>query len=259
MKNSIFSSLLIKFLVVAVMSIIFCNCSATSQQSQFAPSDFSVMLNIGGGMSLDAETFFISKDSCFYETSRGFRGDYGYENTYRFSLNTDELNSLYKAIMENDPADIETYSVEVFDRGGSRFTITQNGEKIEVSNSGMSFVKEGSQEQYDGITGAIEKITFKKLENQKRSVSIKIDESIRSLGMNVNIVIAMEHFMSGSGEVRKQIDFEVLNGVYYGKILIMNPKAEHENKVYSSGFFKIDTNDKLDYRLYLVDKTISIE
>ncbi|KXK02265.1 MAG: hypothetical protein UZ04_CHB001002059 [Chlorobi bacterium OLB4] len=65
MKNSIFSSLLIKFLVVAVMSIIFCNCSATSQQSQFAPSDFSVMLNIGGGMSLDAETFFYFEGQLF--------------------------------------------------------------------------------------------------------------------------------------------------------------------------------------------------
>lgn len=226
-------------------------CSGSKANRSSMPDDFSVRVEYHGGMLPDYELYFISKDSCVYEVRKGFRGQDLTENRFSFRLTDSELKELYTVVSKNDVGSIKTYEQEVYDRGGTTIHVRENNRTINVSNSGMTFIEAGSVENYNNILNAVKDITKRKLEEEKRIVTLNIDDSILNSGMIVNISFGGKAFMSAAGEVKEKIEVEVLNGKHTGSIMLMLTDPEIVDKVYTNAYFTVDTNDKLSYTLYL--------
>ena len=237
-------------LALGIISLQSCFSSKQSSESK-VPDDFYVMLTYHGGMILDYQMYFIKKDSSVYEVRRGTRGQSADENIYSFKVNDTEMLELYNIIQSNNPSSIKTFSREVYDRGGSSIRIRENSKFIDVSNSGMDFIEQEYQQNYNNIVRAVEELTAKKLESEKRKFIIRIDDSILNSGKIVNINVAGKSFMSAAGEVKETIEIEVLKGKYTVSIMLLNPDATGNDRIYTNAFLGFDTNEKSSMRLLL--------
>lgn len=92
----------------------------------------------GGGMFPESDRIYIAKDSAFHKHYLS-----GETTLTKWVPTLTELQDLCTIIEENEYQKIESKrdSGPVYDRGGVEFSITLNGKRISVSNSGQSFIK----------------------------------------------------------------------------------------------------------------------
>lgn len=119
----------------------------------------------GGGMFPESDRIYIARDSAFHE--HYLRGDI---TLTKWIPTLTELQDLCTIIQENQYEKIESKrdSGPVYDRGGVEFSITLNGERVSVNNSGQSFIKEKWYPQYNAIVQAITTYAAAKTESKKR-------------------------------------------------------------------------------------------
>jgi hypothetical protein len=172
MKKIILGLIVILFLVSA------CKVMLTNLPEK--PKQLEIKWSVDGGMLNRSEHIYISNDSCAYNLKIE-----GRQQFVNFALNQDLLDSLYNSFYNNNFDKIESIEKEIYDRGGTSISIEVDGYDYEVSNSGVSYVKENYKSNYLKVESAIKTIAFDELSKQKRLIDIKLDTSITNSEHNV--------------------------------------------------------------------------
>lgn len=148
------------------------------------PDDIVFSYSLNGGMLYYSENIFISKDSCYYKINDG-----GAVSRVNFKLTNAEIDKLYMVFKENDFDEIDTYEEKVYDRGGESISLSwKPGKHTQVSNSGMSFIKESWHKEWNACVNAIEKIGKGEMEKQEKNYDIRFDKSLvgKEIYMQIN-------------------------------------------------------------------------
>ena len=79
-------------------------------------------------------------------------------------------------LLENDFDEIDSYEQKVYDRGGESISLNWSpGKHNAVNNSGMTFIKESWNKEWNACTEAIEKNGKQQMEAQKKTYEIRMD------------------------------------------------------------------------------------
>lgn len=183
-----------KFLSLAILIAAFISsgflCAKSTGSSDNSPlpdkrpDDMYFSYTLDGGMMYYSENIFISKDSCFYKI-----GDGGAVTRANFRLTPGELDKLYSIFKENNFDEIESYEEKVYDRGGESISLSwKTGKHVNVSNSGMNFIKDSWKQEWSACSNAMEKIAAEHMEAQKKPYEIKFDGSLfgKEIYMQIN-------------------------------------------------------------------------
>ena len=161
-----------RFTYLFILLLVTAGCS-TDKLPEQRPDDLVIKYTEDGGMVDKSKTIYLSKDSS-YVTDR----NYGAENKTYILTSKADMDNLYKVLKDNNFEHIDVREEEVHDRGGSTVSVSFGGETITKSNSGLSFVEDSWQIQYDEVTGAIRKLADDFLEKMKRNFKIEIDTTL---------------------------------------------------------------------------------
>ncbi len=163
--------------------------------SDARPEKFSISYYSGGGMVYYGETGYISADSCTYEINDG-----GAKSKIYFMLSADELDKLYKVFKDNDFNRIKTYEQEVYDRGGESISLSWgSGKYANISDGGMTFIKENWTHEWSACLNAVKNIISAQMEKQKKDYDIRFDKSFS--GKQINLSSEHQTFYSGDALV----------------------------------------------------------
>ena len=162
------------------------------------PDDIRFSYSQSGGMMYYSENIFISKDSCYYKINDG-----GAVTKVYFKLTSAELDKLYDVFKNNDFDEIDSYEEKVYDRGGESISLNwKPGKQVNISNSGMTFIKESWQKEWNACSNAIETIGKSEMEKQKKDYAITFDGSLlgKEIYMQINrdVVVPKSTLMSES-------------------------------------------------------------
>ena len=142
-----------------------------------AGSDFELYYSNSGGMSPESEHIYICNDSASWKYGR-----YNKETIITWIPGSKDIAKIINVLAENKYLKIESREEEeVYDRGGVRMTIINNGVKKELDNSGRTFVKDQWQENFRAIRDYIK--TYVKSEVDKQLIKVPFVKDV-SLGMN---------------------------------------------------------------------------
>jgi len=159
------------------------------------PEKFTVSYYLGGGMVYYGENLYISSDSCTYEINDG-----GAKSKIYFTLSADELDKLYKVFKDNDFHRIKTYDQEVYDRGGESISLSWgNGKYANISDGGMTFIKENWCSEWAACLDAVKNIITAQMDKQRKDYEIKFDKSFS--GKKINLGSEHQTFFSGDAPV----------------------------------------------------------
>jgi hypothetical protein len=168
------------------------------------PEKFAVSYFLGGGMRYYGETLYISADSCTYEIN-----DEGAKSKIYFNLSSDELDKLYKVFKDNDFHKIKTYDQEVYDRGGVSISLSWgNGKSANVSDGGMTFIKENWKNEWSACISALKDIISTQLGKQKKDYEIRIDKTFFGKTMNIYVkseVVIPKSTVMAESEMEKYV------------------------------------------------------
>lgn len=149
--------LLLALMVIGKPQVIsgFENALATEKNSQTLVIEYFD----GGGMYPESERIYISKDSASYE--HYLHGSTTFE---KWIPTQPELDSLCNVLVENkyDKIEAEIDRGPVYDRGGESITITLDGTRVHISDSGQSFIKAEWKVPFGKIVAAIRAQAFVK-------------------------------------------------------------------------------------------------
>jgi hypothetical protein len=160
------------------------SCSFASSKLPLNPKSISIHWNKDGGMRYFSESISINRDTCEYHVNRE-----GLKQDVKFILAENELRELNQIFIENQFDLIQTYEEEVHDRGGTSISLKVDGKSFNVSNSGMSFVKDNYYSAYKSVESAIHKYCEEELMSFKHEIVVKIDDSINNSEYNVILYI----------------------------------------------------------------------
>ncbi|MCI0394555.1 MAG: hypothetical protein L0332_18320 [Chloroflexi bacterium] len=119
------------------------------------PADFAIIYHSNGGMLPQGANIEASAAGGAYRLWDG-RVEIG----VAFQPTEAQLDALYAAVRDNRVERIQSYEEETYDRGGSSISVTAGGETVQVSDSGMSYVREEWQEEYSNILGALDSLVL---------------------------------------------------------------------------------------------------
>ena len=164
----------------------------------------------GGGMLPEGEDIHISEDSCVWTQWQNQS-----ERRLKFTMTPEEIRDLYQVFIDNDFDRIDVLEEqEVYDRGGTSIDVNVDGRYFNKSNSGMSFVKEGSWDEYAAVENAICNIAQEKTKDMRADVAIQFTDALVNSGLIIHFSVNDEFFYS-SDEDGKQSTFT--HPVYFGE------------------------------------------
>lgn len=214
------------------------------------PDDLQFSYSQSGGMMYYSENIFISKDSCYYKINDG-----GAVTRVNFRMTPDELDKLYSVFLENNFDEIESYEEKVYDRGGESISLSwKPGKHINVSNSGMTFIKDSWKKEWSACSNAIEKIAAEQMEAQKKPYEIKFDSSLfgKEIYMQINrgVVVPKSTLMAEREYEKEIIRITKLSpGLHNASVSI--------GKSYNT--IKINADSTQSLRLYMVNDSLKYE
>ena len=211
------------------------------------PDDIRFSYSQSGGMMYYSENIFISKDSCYYKINDG-----GAVTKVYFKLTSAELDKLYDVFKNNDFDEIDSYEEKVYDRGGESISLNwKPGKQVNISNSGMTFIKESWQKEWNACSNAIETIGKSEMEKQKKNYAITFDGSLlgKEIYMQINrdVVVPKSTLMSESDlESELQKIVKLSPGWHNASITI--------GKSYNT--IKINADSTKSLRLFMVNDSL---
>ncbi|MBK9050229.1 MAG: hypothetical protein IPL78_04680 [Chloroflexi bacterium] len=113
------------------------------------PADFAVRVEIDGGMLPYSRGVSL-------RVGEGEDGTFmsGVSLVVQFQPSTTDMEMVYEAVVANRFERIKVDEVEAYDRGGTSVGVKRDGEFVWAYNSGMSFVQERWQDEYEAIYAA---------------------------------------------------------------------------------------------------------
>jgi hypothetical protein len=250
--------------LLTILSFLSCKNQEGSAQSKLPsqrPKDLKIEWYEGGGMLPQSESLFISKDSSyieyFYSQAR---------NKVYFQVNENELDNLYKQLIDNQLDRIKTEDKgTVYDRGGENITLTFNGYKnrIAVGSSGGIFIAKNWVEKYNNCLQAISDLKNKKINALKIPFNIVLDNSIIDSGKLIHIQIAdtQYNYSSEKEGLKGKISLNILSGEHNLVIHLTEntePSYQRKNFTFSNFNFKVNS-EKPNLFLKLIEKDIQWE
>ncbi len=139
------------------------------------PKKIEIAWEYNRGMIGGYESIYLSNDSCNYKIRRR-----GLDQFVNFDIPDENLLKLYKTFTENAFPLIQTEKMQVYDRGGSKITLTVDGVSKTVNNSGMYFVKEEFKNQYTNIEKQIKLVAFDAINQLKKEVTIDLSDELKN-------------------------------------------------------------------------------
>jgi hypothetical protein len=163
------------------------------------PGDITFRYHVDGGMMYYSENLFISADSCYYTVNDG-----GAELRINFTMTTGQLDELYKVFKDNDFDRIETYTEQVYDRGGEGISLNwESGKYCHVNSSGMTFIKRKWSAEFSVCIKAMTSVITSETDKLKKDYQIMLDKSMFDneiyVQVNRDVVIPKSTLMSESG------------------------------------------------------------
>ena len=247
-----------KYLILAVINITFIfsgficakNTDDNSPLPEMRPENITFSYSQSGGMLYYSENIYISKDSCFYKINDG-----GAVTRVNFKLTDSELDKLYTVFYENDFDEIISYEEKVYDRGGESISLSwKPGKHSQVSNSGMTFVKESWQKEWNNCVNAIEKIAKSEMEKQMKNYEIYFDNTLfgKEIYMQINRDVV---FPKGILISEKSNDEDFI------KIISLSPGFHNASITVGKSYntIKINADSTKSLRLYLVNDSLKYE
>jgi len=145
-----------------------------------------------GGMLYYSEALYISEDSSYYTVNDG-----GAISRVNFKLIAQEFDNLYKIFTDNNFDRIKTSEEKVYDRGGNSVYIRWGKNKYaSVSNSGMSFVKDSWQKEWNKCVHGLLDIIKTQSEQSAKNYELGFDKSM--FGKEILIYIKNEQVIPKS-------------------------------------------------------------
>ena len=214
------------------------------------PDDIRFSYSQSGGMMYYSENIFISKDSCYYKINDG-----GAVTKVYFKLTSAELDKLYDVFKNNDFDEIDSYEEKVYDRGGESISLNwKPGKQVNISNSGMTFIKESWQKEWNACSNAIETIGISEMEKQKKDYAITFDGSLlgKEIYMQINrdVVVPKSTLMSES-DLESEIQ----------KIVKLSPGWHNASITIGKSYntIKINADSTKSLRLFMVNDSLKHE
>ena len=147
------------------------------------PDRLSISLGLSGGMLYYSEDLYISSDSCYY-----FVNDGGAISKFYFKISSDDFDKLYKVFTDNRFDEIKTHEEMIYDRGGEFLRLSWGkGKYCEISNSGMSVIKDSWQKEWSACVNAVNEVVKTETEKQKKNYEIRIDKAF--MGMSIYLYV----------------------------------------------------------------------
>ena len=214
------------------------------------PDDLYFSYSQSGGMMYYSENIFLCKDSCYYKINEG-----GSISKAYFSMTADELDRLYAVFKENDFDEIGSYEEKVYDRGGETISLNwKPGKQVNVSNSGMTFVKDSWQKEWNACRSAIESIAGREIEKQKKEYTVMIDSSLfgKEFYLQVSLKIIIQ-----PGVLKPENE----NDKVISKVIQLSPGIhraimDFKNRTYE---IPVNTDSTKSLRLYVLNDSLRHE
>jgi|GEM_PF-6558141 len=159
-------------LLLSVMCAGLASCARTELPEQ-RPADLSISLHGDGGMLPEGYSYELGKDSCVAAYHDGES-----RHRFRFTLRPGEWDTLYQLFRRQRFDRIRTHDEEIYDRGGSSLSLRWKEQQFAKSNSGMSVVNEGWQDNYRFCREAVESLVRGKLNEQKKNVTLHFNHTL---------------------------------------------------------------------------------
>lgn len=231
--------LLLFFIVMMTCSFPACGSGLPRQM----PADFRLRYYVGGGMDPLGETLDVSKDRKAKFTERFMSEKAGFE----FLLTLDEMQNLYKLLVENNFDHIKSNGGFAHDKGGESIDVTVNKKNYSFSTSGTD-VASSYKNEWNTIVSALDTLIGKQRKNFETTVRVEFEPSLtrRYTNLYLNNRGVYTATVTDAGEAR---EIKLLPGTYEASIqtiLDYNPKKYEDtieiNKRSHNRRFILDTN-----------------
>ncbi len=140
-----------------------------------SPKKIEILWEMNQGMIGGYESIYLSNDSCIYKVRK--RGQLQEVN---FKIPKEDLLHLYETFSVNVFPLILTEKREVYDRGGTKITLTVDGKSQTVNNSGMYFVKKDFLPFYQNIEKEINTVAYKEINKHKKNITVNLSDELKN-------------------------------------------------------------------------------
>lgn len=231
--------LLLFFVVMMGCSFPACGSGLPRQM----PADFRLRYYVGGGMDPLGETLEIFPGGKAKFTEHFMSEDAGFE----FVLTVEEMQNLYRLLVENNFDHIKSNGGFAHDKGGESIDVTVNKKNYSFSTSGTD-VASSFKSEWSTITKALDTFIGQKRRNFETTVVVEFEPSLthRYTNLNFNNRGAYTGTIPDAGATR---ELKLLPGTYEANvqtILNYDPKKYEEtreiNKRSHNRRFILDTN-----------------
>jgi hypothetical protein len=164
----------------------------------------------GGGMLPEGEDIYISEDSCVWTQWQDQS-----ERRLKFMMKKEEIRNLYQVFLDNDFDQIDILEEqEVYDRGGTSISVSVDGKHFGKSNSGMSFVKEGSWDEYAAVENAIYNTAQERTAHLRTNAVVKLTDNLMNSGLIIDLSINNDYLYNSQDSARQST---FIHPVYFGE------------------------------------------
>jgi hypothetical protein len=139
------------------------------------PKQIEIIWEQNRGMIGGYESIYLSNDSCAHKLRQK-----GQEQVVNFTIPQTDLLHLYETFVSNKFPLIESEKRDVYDRGGTKITLTVDGKSKTVNNSGMYFVKDSYLQNFNNIEKEINLVAFKEINKLKKDVIIDLSDELKN-------------------------------------------------------------------------------
>lgn len=203
---------LFRFSLFPLLLLVACG----SRMPEKRPSDFYLHYSDGGGMMPYGVGLTVDGQTATQEI---FNEGVTVQITYQ--LTADEADTLYQTLVENRLDRIQTYDEEeVYDRGGTSVSVTADGETFQVSDTGLTFVKNSWQAEYGGVLDGIAQVMERTYGTVATQFVITWDDSFSMSGRTLHIYMDGDFasLTSEAGSNQASIVTNNINGRYLVEI-----------------------------------------
>lgn len=165
----LFSCVLCSILLIACVGVL------GRELPEKRPHKIVVELYDGGGMSPEGTSYYICNDSCYVKFWRGQT-----TNILHYSLDSAQLDELYKTFYTNYFDKIKTKEMETYDRGGVTIYFRFADKNYTVSDAGSTYLLESWIKNFQEVESAIYKTASKAIAENTAPLVVKFGKEVIS-------------------------------------------------------------------------------
>lgn len=214
------------------------------------PPDLKITYTTTGGLLNSAETIFLSRDSCYYETIYQ-----DVSNRFTFFITSKDMDEMYEILKKYEVSLIASKQLEraAPERAGDNLLL-QWGDysSIVINNSGNFILQDKWLNNWKKIKKNIRKFVKVETDNRSREFTVRLDESFsgKKLAMYLNNEFLFDNTISSVNVEGFTITLSAVPGKYYLKTVVDDVGASRE--------FKVDLEESTELKLSLKGNTIEL-